>query len=494
MKRFEELNELERKNASKANVKKIVNVKSFITVFVCIASAILLAFLWTIIYTNFQKNRLDKIYQEMANENNTMLFNFGDASSSGIDSLSGTAENQSDYEDLSIEFVGAEKSSSSSDYLQLYLKVSNPNDKTLTANIKTISINDVTVYNAGSMSGLTGNQSTMITQMVKHSSILANQIGDEITKVYVQYYFEGEYGTYRECMDSDFSYRIGDLSVLRGDAIISMKQQEEKEEIKQDVLGMVDGGPFEKLKVQYTGYEETKSYYELTFLLSNESEEEYEIQFWYESDINEHTLEMKSSSEISSYTIPAGGATALSIKYNPKDLQYYGIQIINSLGFKLGNNSSSWSDASYISFDDLSIPVNETEITKNALNGKIEGTLSEGSIPEGVTISYVGCEITSSYVCLCFDIENSTNDYYGFAFWYDSKVNNCSLKMKSTSEISGELDAHDHVLLRAKYSPKELKAAGITDINDIQFSFAKDLNEKNNATTAHFAELEIAID
>lgn len=98
------------------------------------------------------------------------------------------------------------------------------------------------------------------------------------------------------------------------------------------------------------------------------------------------------------------------------------------------------------------------------------------------------------HICLYFDVTNTSDKYYGFAFWYASQVNKCALKMKSTSEISGALDGNDHVLLAVKYALDDLKNAGIGSSGKVIFSFADNTNNKANAATAIFYDLDIPVD
>lgn len=126
--------------------------------------------------------------------------------------------NESQYSDLTMEFVGAEKTSISSDYLQLYLKINNPNDDTLDIRTTGIYLNDVCVEDLQYIESIVGGKETTIKLQVDHTSIIANQIGDEITEVSLQYNFKDETGNTRECIDTGFkAYHIGDVEVLRND-------------------------------------------------------------------------------------------------------------------------------------------------------------------------------------------------------------------------------------------------------------------------------------
>ena len=146
-----------------------------------------------------------------------------------------------------------------------------------------------------------------------------------------------------------------------------------------------------------------------------------------------------------------------------------------------------------MSFEELKLDIHVTEITENSIANRIDGILSEGNMSDNINISYVGYSTAGTYICLNFIVENVSSEYYGFAFWYASQVNKCALKMKSTSEVSGELDGNDKVLLSIKYDLEDLIDAEIDSIEEVSFSFANSLDSKEDASTAQFSGLNIPV-
>ena len=498
MKQFEELNEKERKSKSQVNIREYINKKTITMTIICIICAILLAFLWTSIYTTIQKRRLIRMQQENVSANYTISFNVDDVSFT--DNSTNSSDDviiESSYEDISIEFIGIEKMSSSSNNLQLYLKVINPNVEALDIRTTAIYFNDICVQDKKYVKSIDGNKETIVKFYVEYPNIIETQVGETITDVSIQYNFDGENNTIRECSDSGFSYKIGDDSPTRVDSVDSTNNTTENEtqtEEKVDIYGTLDGNISDKLKIKFSNIEEKNSYVAFIFLIENEIEEDFGINFWNESNVNDYTLSMRSTSEISSKIVPAGGSTIMTLKYSTNELQYCGISIVENLRFYVGETDTDRADATEVTFKDLGIKIKESSITENAINNRISGELSVSEMSKGISIDYVGYETTSSYICLYFDVTNTSDNYYGFAFWYASQVNKCALKMKSTSKVSGALDGNDHVLLAVKYAPDDLRNAGISSIDEVIFSFADNTSNKANAATATFYDLDIPVD
>lgn len=247
------------------------------------------------------------------------------------------------------------------------------------------------------------------------------------------------------------------------------------------------------MKIKYTNSEIKDKYIVLDFLVENASVEDYDITFWYESVVNEYTLKMLTSSDLSGDFVPAQGSAILTIKYALDDLQYCGIEKVNMIQFLIGDAETSEDDAVEVSFENLKIDIPITEITKKSVNGRIKGILSEGEMSKNIDISYVGYGVTDSQVCLKFIAENNSKDYYGFTYWYASQVNRCAVDMSSSSEISGALDAKGKVLLSIKYNLEMLKKAQIEVIDEMSFLFDKKGEDKGKASTAKFTGLNIPI-
>lgn len=498
MKQFEELNEIEKKSKNQANLREHINKKTITIIFICIICALLLALLWASIYTTIQTRRLTRIQQENASVNYTISFDSDDVTLTDNSTNSyDDVEFESTYEDISIEFIGVEKMSSSSNNLQLYLKVINPNAEALDIRTTGIYFNDICVQDKKYVKSIDGNKGTIVKFYIEYSNIIETQVGEIITDVSIQYNFDGENNNIRECSDSGYTYKIGDDSPTRVNSVDQTNDatdHESQTEEKGDIYGTLDGNISNKLKIKFSNMEETNSYVAFVFLIENETEEDFGINFWYESNVNDYTLSMRSTSEFSSNVVPAGGSTIMTLKYSTNELQYCGISTVENLRFYIGEKGTDRSDATEVTFKDLGINIAESSITENAINNRISGELSLSEMSEGISLDYVGYETSSSYICLYFDVANTSDNYYGFAFWYASQVNKCAIKMRSTSEVSGALDGNDHVLLTIKYARDDFRNAGISSIDEVIFNFADNTGNKTNAATATFYNLDIPVD
>lgn len=488
MKQFDELDKREKQSKSRVEIKSHLTRKNIVIVCICLVGALILALLWTNIYVYFQTRRLVEWQSENKPSANNLMFAWDIGNVSTTSETSPENNATSSYKDLVMEFVGAEKSSPSSDYLQLYLKINNPNTETVNIRTTGIYLNDVCVEDLRYLDSIVGNKETTIKVQVDHSSIIASQIGDEIKEVSIQYNYENESNYTRECKDDNFLYRIGDAVVQRGD--LDANETIKNEEKKQEIYGILSNDKFEGLGIKYMGMENTSTYIALNFLVENRSSSDYDIAFWYESSINGYTLEMKSTSELSGDIVPAEGSVLLTIKYEPKDIQYCGITEINEICFLIGENDSTKEGAVEVAFEDLDIGIQTAE---NTINNSINGVLSEGEMSDGIKIDYVGYDSTSTYVGLNFIVENTSDDYYGFVYWYASQVNKCALNMKSTSEVSGALEGEDKILLTIKYAPEELTNAGIDTIDELSFYFGNASCSKEDASVAQFSGLNVPV-
>ena len=471
MKKIEGLNEIKMKSAKQAKFREYINKKMIAVFLACIICAVLLALLWAAIYTTIQRRRLQSM------------------------SESYTISLGSIYEDVSTELIGIERSSS--DSLKLYLKVINPNAETLDITSKGIYFNDVCVQDSMYNKTIDGDKETIVTFYIEYSNIIENLVGETITDISMRYIFEGEDNNIRECSDSGFTYKIGDVTPTRVDSVDQTDDAEDLEsqtEEKADIYGTLDGSLSDRLKIKFSNVKETDSYVEFIFLAMNETEEDVDAKFWYEANVNDYTLSMKDIGEFSSHIVPAGGTAVMILKYYTKELQYCGISMVEKLRFYIGEADSDWTEATEVSFKDLGIKMTDSSITENAINNRIPGELSVSEMSEGINIYYVGYETLSSHICLYFDVANTSDEYYGFAFWFAAQVNKCAVKMKSTSEISGALDGNNHVLLTVKFALDDLRNAEISSIDEVMFNFADNLDNKDNMETATFYELDIPID
>ena len=275
-------------------------------------------------------------------------------------------------------------------------------------------------------------------------------------------------------------------------------KETEKEDVQvqeeKKIEGFINGKLSDSIRVKYSNYKETKSYIEFYFVIENLREEDVNIKFWYESNINNYTLTMSSLSEISSYTIPANGSALMNVRYDIEEIQYCGIYKIDKIWFLVGNAEDDRAEGTQVFFEDLGIILKDNLIQDSVISNRIHGELSRGEMSAGINIDFVGYNISKSYISLYFDVENISKKYYGFTFWYASQINKCALKMRSTSDISGRLDGNDHVLLVLKYSLDDLRNAGIYEISELNFRFANNTDNKDNAASATFYDLNIPVE
>lgn len=222
---------------------------------------------------------------KLANKNDQEGFSYTVSSVNNSSTNDGNGDNKK-HHDLSVEFVGAEKSSSSSTYLQVYLKFNNPNEDNLNATIKNISLNGVVVSTFANAQGLIGNQDTIFKFQVDHSEVIANQIGDVINSVYVQYYFDGEYNNFRECTNDDFEYSIDSNTFINEtkEDITDTSTNESNEKIEENVeeesftenieneATSKNAVSSDEIVVSLSEIRENSSYTYLYFLIENNSD------------------------------------------------------------------------------------------------------------------------------------------------------------------------------------------------------------------------------
>lgn len=211
MKRFDELNEREEKSKKQLQIRKIFSKRNICIALICIVVAIALAFVWANLYETHQRKRIENWQQESAaNQNNyTISWDWGNTTTETVDSL---GDSESNYEDLEIEFAGAEHYGGG---LKLYLNINNPNEETVTIETTGVYLNNVCIDDVGYIDSIIGNQESFVGEIVDFSDINATQIGDEITDITIIYRFQSEFDKIREAKDEGFSYKIGDISVNR---------------------------------------------------------------------------------------------------------------------------------------------------------------------------------------------------------------------------------------------------------------------------------------
>lgn len=122
---------------------------------------------------------------------------------------------ESDFEDLDIEFRGAEQTVS--EYLDIYLAINNPNPDTRAVHFKQLVINGVRLDNGRNIGEIKGESEMVVQIVVGYSSLLDSQIGDEMHELFVQYEYNDEEGYIRECTDAGFVFHLGDSEVIRDD-------------------------------------------------------------------------------------------------------------------------------------------------------------------------------------------------------------------------------------------------------------------------------------
>lgn len=116
-------------------------------------------------------------------------------------------ENTFEKDDLSIELVDAEIDKYSSDRLHLLLRFNNPND-TCSVIIDSLSINGVEVSDFKKIEGVLGEKESTKEVKVDYPNVIAQQVGECIRSLDVQYRYEGEYDVERYCSQSGYSYSI----------------------------------------------------------------------------------------------------------------------------------------------------------------------------------------------------------------------------------------------------------------------------------------------
>ena len=252
---------------------------------------------------------------------------------------------ESNYEDLDIKFMGAEKSSLFDNQLEVYLAINNPNSDTEKIRINSLSINGVKVDDGQAVDGINGDSETIVKISVDYTSILANQIGDEMHEMIVQYRFFDEHNVTRECIDSGFVFHLGDSNVIRNDDAQNRDEEsdEETEISNADDINEADASVEGKeaafnfvvpnyLDVKYVSCENRSGYITFFYNITNNSKESKYVNFQsYEYvkgiDIGNTTKGKK--------TLDPGETSSIGCTFDWDIISAVGFEEINNVVFKI---------------------------------------------------------------------------------------------------------------------------------------------------------------
>ncbi len=151
-------------------------------------------------------------------------------------------ESVSEKDDLAIELVGAEIDKDSSDRLHLSLRFNNPNDA-CSVIIDSLSINGVEVSDFEKIDGVLGQTESTKEVNVDYPNVLAQQVGECIRSMDMQYRYEGEDDIERFCSKSGYSYSISSSDLKENEHVDSASATDDLlEEDERTDIQMVDKG------------------------------------------------------------------------------------------------------------------------------------------------------------------------------------------------------------------------------------------------------------
>ena len=414
---------------------------------------------------------------------------------------------ESNYEDLDIKFVGAEKISigEGDDLISIYLAISNPNPDTKEVHFKELLINGVRLDRGRDIGELRGESETVIEIVTEYSSFLDGQIGDEMNELSVRYEYGDEEGTARECIDSGFVFHFGDSNVIRGDEgnpeeDISDRESKEGTEMNDtDDINGTHGSEGEKdaafnfvvpdyLDVKYISCENRYGYITFFYNITNNSGESRYIDFQPYGFIK--GIDIRSTSE-GKYAVDPGETTSIGCKFDWDEISAAGFERINNVVFKMGVKENKDAEE-YLDVFNQCIRLDEEEDTWIACafdeidNSDVEttGTQNYSFDQQNFSVRYAGCLNQYGYITYYFHVTNHGSLPLYCRFDKYQAVN--SISISSTSKGNSTIMPGTASAVGFKFDWNDIENAGIEEVQDVLFSMYekndKDSEEKNEFT------------
>ncbi len=253
---------------------------------------------------------------------------------------------ESNYEDLDIKFAGAERSS---EYIDLYLTINNPNPDKKEVHFEHLLINGVRLDNGRNIGDIDGESETTVKIVTQYSSIQDNQIGEEMHELSIQYRYGDEENVIRECVDSGFVFHFGDSNVIRNDDQNPNEDSEDDEESNEgtemdddDIEESDDSvagkeAPFnfmvpDYLDVKYVSCENKSGYITFFYNITNNSKESKYVDF--------QSYEYVKGIDIRNTTkgkniLDSGETSSIGCTFSWDEIGAVGFEEINNVVFKI---------------------------------------------------------------------------------------------------------------------------------------------------------------
>lgn len=408
---------------------------------------------------------------------------------------------ESNYEDLSIKFTGAEQTSAASDYLDIYLAIKNPNPDTKEVHFKQLLINGVRLDRGRDIGEIKGESETIVKIVVRYSSILDSQIGDEMHELSVRYEYGDEEGVVRECIDSGFVFHLGDSNVTRNDDDQNPDEESSEETAINDADNMdeADGSAGGKdaafnfavpdyLDIKYVSCENRSGYITFFYNVKNNGEESKYIDFQSYGYIKGIDMENNFKGK---NDIDPGETVSIGCTFDWDVISAAGFEQINNVVFKIGIKENK-EDEEYLDIFNQCIRLDEEEDTWIACsfdeidNSDVEttGTKNYSSDQQNFSVRYAGFLNRAGYITYYFHVTNQGSLPLYCDFDTYQAVNDISIR--STSKGNNTIMPGTASAVGCTIDWDDVENAGIEEVQDVIFNMYgkndKDSEEKDEFT------------
>jgi len=402
---------------------------------------------------------------------------------------------ESDYEDLDIKFMGAEQDLS--DYLTIYLAISNPNTEMREVCFKQLLINGVRLDNGRDIGEIKGESEMTVQIVVRYSSLLNSQVGDEMHELSIRYEYGDEEGAVRECIDSGFTFHLGDSNVIRSggetleENVPDTEPDEGTEMNNADDMDGTDGSKEGKgdvfnfdvpdyLDVKYVSCENRSGYITFFFNITNNGKESRYINFQPYGYIK--GIDLGSSSE-GKKEIDPGETVSLGCTFGWDEIGAIGFERINNVVFKLVVKENKDAEE-YLDVFNQCIRLDEEEDKWEACsfdeidNSDVDtaGAKSYSFGQQVFRVRYAGFLNRRGYITYYFQVANQGNLPLYCSFDAYQTVNGISIR--SSSEGNKMIMPGTSSALDCTIDWDDVKNAGMEDVQDVIFNmYGKEDND-----------------
>lgn len=411
---------------------------------------------------------------------------------------------ESNYEDLDIKFAGAEKTLEG-EYVSIYLAISNPNPDTKEVHFKELLINGVRLDRGRNIGEIKGESETIVEIVKRYSTLLDDQIGDELHELSVRYEYGDEEGTVRECIDSGFVFHFGDSNVTRGDEgnpEEDISDRESKEETEMNDTGDMDGADGsagekdaafnfvvpDYLDVKYISCENQYGYITFFYNITNKGRESRYIDFQSYGFIK--GIDIRSTSK-GKHDIDPEETVSIGCTFDWDEISAAGFERINNVVFKMEVKENKEAEE-YLDVFNQCIRLDEEKDTWIACaydeidNSDVEttGTQNYSFDQQNFSVRYAGYLNQYGYITYYFHVTNHGSLPLYCRFDKYQTINGISISSKSKGNSTIMPGTASAVGCTIDWD--DVENAGIEEVQDVLFSMYekndKDSEDKNEFT------------